>query len=167
EGRTDRGQRAERFPLFVGVEEHLEHHTVAMLMPGPLDRAVRQRRLGKVVLVGVLPPAGRQFARVENLDRPPVGHASATAIPFAHDSRPQDSTSFSSGPIGSFAVRGIGLRLSVTLLTVIPWPGAGDDAMPEGDAVPGGDTGPPRAAAGAAMAWAPAVGLLLGVIASA
>src|SRR6266705_369404 len=55
----------------------------------------------------------------------------------------------------------MGLRLSVTLLTVIPWPGAGDDA------IPGDDTAPARAAAGAAMAWAPAVGLLLGVIASA
>jgi adenosylcobinamide-GDP ribazoletransferase len=55
----------------------------------------------------------------------------------------------------------MGLRLSVTLLTVIPWPGAGDDAAP------GGDTAPPRGVAGAAMAWAPAVGLLLGVIASA
>ena len=55
----------------------------------------------------------------------------------------------------------MGLRLSVTLLTVIPWRGSGDDAMP------GGDTAPPRAAAGAAMAWAPVVGLLLGVIASA
>ncbi|HWM96947.1 MAG TPA: adenosylcobinamide-GDP ribazoletransferase, partial [Streptosporangiaceae bacterium] len=58
-------------------------------------------------------------------------------------------------------MRGTGLRLSVTLLTVIPWRRAGDDA------VPGGDTVPPRAAAGAAMAWAPAVGLLLGAIASA
>ena len=56
-----------------------------------------------------------------------------------------------------------GLGLSVTLLTVIPWRTAGDDAA----ASPGGDTAPPRAAAGAAMAWAPAVGLLLGVIASA
>ena len=54
-----------------------------------------------------------------------------------------------------------GLRLAVTLLTVIPWPGAGDDAAP------GGDTAPPRAAVAAAMAWAPAVGLLLGVAASA
>jgi len=45
----------------------------------------------------------------------------------------------------------------VTLLTVIPWPRAGDDTA----AVP------PRAAVSAAMAWAPAVGLLLGVIASA
>jgi adenosylcobinamide-GDP ribazoletransferase len=51
----------------------------------------------------------------------------------------------------------------VTLLTVIPWRAAGDDAA----ASPGGDTAPPRAAAGAAMAWAPVVGLLLGVIASA
>jgi adenosylcobinamide-GDP ribazoletransferase len=50
----------------------------------------------------------------------------------------------------------------VTLLTVIPWRAAGEDAA----ASPGGDTAPPRAAAGAAMAWAPAVGLLLGVIAS-
>src|SRR5262249_26422142 len=54
-----------------------------------------------------------------------------------------------------------GLRLCVTLLTVIPWRGAGDDAAP------GGDTAPPRAAVAAAMAWAPAVGLLLGVVASA
>ena len=44
----------------------------------------------------------------------------------------------------------------MTLLTVIPWPRAGDDAAV-----------PPRAAVSAAMAWAPAVGLLLGVIASA
>ena len=56
---------------------------------------------------------------------------------------------------------GNGLRLSVTLLTVIPWRGAGRP--------PGDDTAaaPPRAAVAAAMAWAPAVGLLLGVIASA
>jgi adenosylcobinamide-GDP ribazoletransferase len=47
-----------------------------------------------------------------------------------------------------------GLRLSVTLLTVIPW------RSPE----PGR---PAPATAGAAMAWAPAVGLLLGVIAAA
>ena len=58
-------------------------------------------------------------------------------------------------------MRGKGLRLAVTLLTVIPWRGDGDDAAP------GGDTAPPRAAAAAAMAWAPAVGLLLGVVASA
>jgi adenosylcobinamide-GDP ribazoletransferase len=45
-----------------------------------------------------------------------------------------------------------GLRLSVTLLTVIPW------RSPEA---------PTRATAGAAMAWAPAVGALLGVIAAA
>jgi adenosylcobinamide-GDP ribazoletransferase len=50
-----------------------------------------------------------------------------------------------------------GWRLSVTLLTVIPWRRAGDDAA----------VAPPREVAGAAMAWAPVVGLLLGVIASA
>ena len=50
-----------------------------------------------------------------------------------------------------------GLGLSVTLLTVIPWPRGGDDTA----AVPS------RAAVSAAMAWAPGVGLLLGVIASA
>src|SRR5215472_8756910 len=55
----------------------------------------------------------------------------------------------------------MGLRLSVTLLTVIPWRGPGNETAT------GGDTAPPRAAAAAAMAWAPAVGLLLGVIASA
>jgi adenosylcobinamide-GDP ribazoletransferase len=57
----------------------------------------------------------------------------------------------------------------VTLLTVIPWRGAGDDTAPgsDPDGSTDGSTAPPRAAAGAAMAWAPAVGLLLGVIASA
>ena len=50
-----------------------------------------------------------------------------------------------------------GLRLSVTLLTVIPWrPRRGKTlAMPS------------RADAAAAMAWAPAVGLLLGAVAAA
>jgi adenosylcobinamide-GDP ribazoletransferase len=50
-----------------------------------------------------------------------------------------------------------GLRLSVTLLTAIPWrPRRGENlAMPS------------RAAAAAAMAWAPAVGLLLGTAAAA
>jgi adenosylcobinamide-GDP ribazoletransferase len=61
-----------------------------------------------------------------------------------------------------------GLRLSVTLLTVIPWRGpAGRSA----DATAAGPAAPvpplPRATAGSAMAWAPAVGLLLGVIAAA
>src|SRR5215831_8831141 len=50
-------------------------------------------------------------------------------------------------------MRWSGLRLSVTLLTVIPLRGA----VPE----------PRRATAAAAMAWAPAVGLLLGVAAAA
>ena len=55
---------------------------------------------------------------------------------------------------------GAGLRLSVTLLTVIPWRGAGppSSAQPD-DPAPG--------VVAAAMAWAPAVGLLLGVIAAA
>lgn len=48
-----------------------------------------------------------------------------------------------------------GLRLSVTLLSVLPVPSPG-----EGAAVPS------RALAGRAMAWAPAVGLLLGAIAA-
>ena len=58
-------------------------------------------------------------------------------------------------------MRGTGLRLSVTLLTVIPWRDAGRRA--------GDDTAAalPRATVAAAMAWAPAVGLLLGVMASA
>jgi adenosylcobinamide-GDP ribazoletransferase len=62
-------------------------------------------------------------------------------------------------------MRGTGLRLSVTLLTVIPWRGAGQPAG--NDVAPGGNTVPPRSAVAAAMAWAPAVGLLLGVVASA
>jgi adenosylcobinamide-GDP ribazoletransferase len=49
-----------------------------------------------------------------------------------------------------------GLRLSLTLLTVFPLPGSAPArAVPD------------RAAAAAAMAWAPGVGLLLGVIAAA
>ncbi len=47
-----------------------------------------------------------------------------------------------------------GLRLAVTLLTAIPLPGAGRRA-------------PTRRMAGAAMTWAPAVGLLLGALAAA
>lgn len=69
-------------------------------------------------------------------------------------------------------MRGSGLRLSVTLLTVIPWRAA---APPAGYGSAGAPTPGPAAAGdgpapdtvAAAMAWAPAVGLLLGVIASA
>jgi adenosylcobinamide-GDP ribazoletransferase len=56
-------------------------------------------------------------------------------------------------------MRGNGLRLCVTLLTVIPLraPGTAPDPGPA----------PDPAAAGAALAWAPGVGLLLGVVAAA
>jgi adenosylcobinamide-GDP ribazoletransferase len=50
-----------------------------------------------------------------------------------------------------------GLRLSVTLLTVIPWRPRRGESL----------TMPSRAGAAAAMAWAPGVGLLLGVAAAA
>ncbi len=58
-------------------------------------------------------------------------------------------------------MRWSGLRLSVTLLTVIPLRKAVPPAAP-------GDAPPPLAPAtvAAAMAWAPAVGLLLGVLAA-
>jgi adenosylcobinamide-GDP ribazoletransferase len=59
-----------------------------------------------------------------------------------------------------------GLRLSVTLLTVIPWPRAAGEPGPAAGE-PGPAAAPPRATVAAAMAWAPAVGLLLGVVASA
>ena len=49
-----------------------------------------------------------------------------------------------------------GIALSVTLLTAIPWR-SGERAA----------AAPSRKVAGAAMAWAPVVGLLLGIIASA
>ncbi len=64
-------------------------------------------------------------------------------------------------------MNGTGLRLSVTLLTVIPWREA-QAAEPAAEMTgnPAPPT-PPRATVAAAMAWAPAVGLLLGVIASA
>ena len=59
-----------------------------------------------------------------------------------------------------------GLRLSVTLLTVIPW----RDPVSRPAATSGGNrqVSPlPRATVAAAMAWAPAVGLLLGIITAA
>src|SRR6266700_7462070 len=64
---------------------------------------------------------------------------------------------------------GMGLRLSVTLLTVIPWRGAGRGAGPRGgdDTAAGPEPDLARSAVAAAMAWAPVVGLLLGVVASA
>jgi adenosylcobinamide-GDP ribazoletransferase len=51
-------------------------------------------------------------------------------------------------------MRGGGWRLAVTLLTVVPLPGRRDPAPPD------------RRQAGAAMAWAPAVGLALGGVAA-
>ena len=62
-----------------------------------------------------------------------------------------------------------GLRLSVTLLTVIPLRGAVPAAAPEASETPATLVPAPLAPAtvAAAMAWAPAVGLLLGVIAAA
>jgi adenosylcobinamide-GDP ribazoletransferase len=57
-----------------------------------------------------------------------------------------------------------GLALSLTLLTIFPVPGT----VPPPSAHAPGRPGPPDAATvAAAMAWAPAVGLLLGVIAAA
>ena len=74
-------------------------------------------------------------------------------------------------------MRGTGLRLSVTLLTVIPWreaqaaemTGDGTALAPEPGQTPEPALAPtlPQATVTAAMALAPAVGLLLGVIASA
>ncbi len=64
-----------------------------------------------------------------------------------------------------------GLRLSVTLLTVIPLRGEtnGDTASPRATGTPATPVPSPLAPAtvAAAMAWAPAVGLLLGIIAAA
>ena len=63
-------------------------------------------------------------------------------------------------------MKGTGLRLSVTLLTVIPWREA---QTAEPTAERRGNPAPaalPPGTVAAAMAWAPAVGLLLGVIAS-
>jgi adenosylcobinamide-GDP ribazoletransferase len=62
-------------------------------------------------------------------------------------------------------MRGNGPRLSVTLLTVIP---VGDQGTgPDPGEAPDPGTAPDASTAGAAMAWAPAVGLLLGVLAAA
>ena len=70
-------------------------------------------------------------------------------------------------PVGSFAVRRNGLRLSVTLLTVIPLPAASARSeRPEPSEPSEPSEGPSAATAGAAMAWAPGVGLLLGLVAA-
>lgn len=61
------------------------------------------------------------------------------------------------------------MRLAITLLTVIPVPGAGrvGDGPGRVGVGPGRvGVGPGRAEAGAAMVWAPAVGLLLGAVAA-
>jgi adenosylcobinamide-GDP ribazoletransferase len=58
-------------------------------------------------------------------------------------------------------MRWSGLRLSITLLTVFPLRDPVSGPLPEPL------SGPRRATAAAAMAWAPAVGLMLGVIAAA
>ncbi len=58
-----------------------------------------------------------------------------------------------------------GLRLSVTLLTVIPLRGAVPPPSPPGSD-PAAPPPPTPATVAAAMAWAPAVGLLLGAVAS-
>jgi adenosylcobinamide-GDP ribazoletransferase len=54
-----------------------------------------------------------------------------------------------------------GLSLSITLLSVLPVTRPGEGGAPDGTA------GPTPDVAGAAMAWAPAVGLLLGAVAAA
>ena len=64
-------------------------------------------------------------------------------------------------------MRWTGLRLSVTLLTVIPLRGAVPGASPSPPSPPSPPSRPDRATAAAAMAWAPVVGLLLGVIGAA
>jgi adenosylcobinamide-GDP ribazoletransferase len=64
-------------------------------------------------------------------------------------------------------MRGTGLRLSVTLLTVIPWREAQASEPGADGTAPATEPAPAPATVSAAMAWAPAVGLLLGVIASA
>lgn len=63
-------------------------------------------------------------------------------------------------------MRGHGPRLAVTLLTVIPWPTRGAARL--GAPARGAPAAQlQRATAGAAMAWAPGVGVLLGAIAAA
>src|SRR5581483_2147290 len=95
--------------------------------------------------------AGSSSASKTSMD-----HHSANALhrhPVARFAPIHDSTSFIRSSVGSFPMNRDGLRLSVTLLTVIPWRGA--------------PAPPSRRTAGAAMAWAPAVGLLLGAGAAA
>src|SRR5215472_11656170 len=77
---THRRQRAERLPLLVVAEADLEDDPVLELVPLPVQRAVRHRRLGQLVLVSVFPPGRRELAGVKNLDRPPLSHAVATRL---------------------------------------------------------------------------------------
>jgi adenosylcobinamide-GDP ribazoletransferase len=64
-------------------------------------------------------------------------------------------------------MKGTGLRLSVTLLTMIPWREARASEPGADGTAPATEPALAPATVSAAMAWAPAVGLLLGVIASA
>jgi hypothetical protein len=73
QGRAHDRQAAERLPLLLGLEEHLEHHTPPVRMPRPVADPVGQRRLDEGRVMLFLPPEGRNLA-VQDLDRPPLGH---------------------------------------------------------------------------------------------
>jgi hypothetical protein len=73
QGRAHEGQIAERLPLFLGSELHLEHHAPLVRMPRSVGSAIRQRCLdqGRVML---LLPSERRNLTVHDLYRPPLSH---------------------------------------------------------------------------------------------
>ena len=61
QGRAHGRQIAERLPLLLDLEEHLEDHAPATGMPGTADGAVRQRGLDQNRVVLLLPPESREL----------------------------------------------------------------------------------------------------------
>jgi hypothetical protein len=59
QGRPHDRQAAERLPLLVGIEEHLEYHAPPVRMPRPVADPVGQRCLDEGRVMLFLPPEGR------------------------------------------------------------------------------------------------------------
>ena len=67
QGRAHGRQGAERLPRGVIAEQHFQDDPRPVLVPGPLQDAVGEGRLDQRVLVGILPPPGREVG-MEDLD---------------------------------------------------------------------------------------------------
>jgi len=80
QGRPHNRQTAERFPLLLGVEEHLEHYAPPVRMPRPVSDPVGQRSLDEGRVMLFLPPKGRNLT-VQDLYRPRGHIRDSTSAP--------------------------------------------------------------------------------------